>query len=313
MADRHSVTLRAIVEHFTLDVITDAGLSLDEARVRTAELNGTGLEWSGRTAITTGPGLLVIGSDLGNLLWDLPEDEARRQLASYAAAGFVAGIFTWGQDVPEWAVAAADSLAMPLLRTPMTTRAFAPALATYLELELAPRTVLHAGLVDVHGEGVLILGRSGVGKSETALELIRRGHRMVADDTVEVRRLSDQDLIGRAPELVRHFMEIKGIGIVNLRRMYGIGAVKPSGDISLVVALEPWDPGHDSADVDASRAEESTIDVLGVQVPVLTIGVRPGRSTALLIELAATSHRKQRLQGAPRSGVESALDLYGRL
>ncbi len=313
MAQTPSVALEAIVEHFSLDVVTAAGKQLAECRVHTAELNGPGLEWSGRTAITTGPGLLLIGSDLGNLLWDLPEEEARRQLTSYAATGFVAGIFTWGQDVPEWAVALAEPLGMPLLRTALSTRVFAPALATYLELELAPRVTLHAGLVDVHGEGVLILGRSGVGKSETALELIRRGHRMVADDTVEVRRLSDQDLIGRAPELVRHFMEIKGIGIVNLRRMYGIGAVRPSGDISLVVALEPWDPARDFAQIDPSTAEESTIDLLGVQVPVLTIPVKPGRNSALLIELAATSHRKERLQGSTRGGVESALDLYGRL
>ena len=158
------------------------------------------------------------------------------------------------------------------------------------------------------GEGVLILGRSGVGKSETALELIRRGHRLVADDTVEIRRPSDRDLVGRAPGRVRHFMEVKGIGIVNLRLMYGIGSVKATSELSLVVALEMLDPERDYS------LAPDRMELLGVELPMVTIPVRPGRNTAILIETAAMDQRARRLLRPDRDDPRGPTsEVFGRL
>lgn len=307
------MSLAAIVAHFGLEVISTGGADLDWRRVTTADLNRPGLQWAGYTDHFSRARLQVIGRAEAGYILGLPEEERRRRLEGYCAMGFPAAIFTQGLRVPEWAVDIAESFGIPVFGTEVATLDFIANLNAYLALELAPRTLMHAGLVDVFGAGVLILGRSGIGKSETALELIRRGHRMVADDTVEIRRPSDRELIGRAPLLMRHFMEIKGIGIVNLRRMFGIGAVKASGGIDLVVALEQWDPDHSYPEVDALSRAESRIDILGVEVPVLTIPVQPGRNTAVLIESAAVTYRARPRAGIPGAGSESAADLYGRL
>lgn len=314
MAEGRTLPLAQIVEHFQLDVLTTAGKDLGAILVESPDVNRPGLQWAGYSQQFPRQRLQIIGPAEAQYMWGLPRDERRLRLESYVATGFPAAIFTRGLEVPDEALAIANTHAIPLLRTGLATNEFISGLTGYLSLELAARTLMHAGLVDVFGEGVLILGRSGVGKSETALELIRRGHRMVADDTVEIRRPSDRELLGRAPGLMRHFMEIKGIGIVNLRRMYGVGAVKASGSINMVVALEPWEPLPDATESGIRRRLESTIGILGVPLSCLTIPVQPGRNTAGLIEAAAIAHRARRMQGRTAAlGSESAIDLYGRL
>ena len=202
-----------------------------------------------------------------------------------------------GLPVVQRGIDMAQEYQIPILRTTAQTTDFASQVNWFLAMELAPRVILHAGLIDVAGEGVLILGRSGIGKSEAALELIRRGHRLIADDTVEVRRPSEHELIGRAPDRMRYFMEIKGIGIVNLRLLYGIGSVKANADLSIVVSLE-----HLTPDRDFSKEPDRT-EILGVTLPLVTIPVRPGRNTAVLIETAAMDIRARRLahHGGDRS------------
>ncbi len=315
MAEGRTLPLSALVEHFGLDVLTTSGLDLDACLVESAHVNRPGLQWAGYSQQFPRQRLQIIGPAEAEYMWGLPLEERRLRLEAYVATGFPAAVFTRGLDVPAEAIAIAEHNRIPLLRTSRPTGDFVSAVTSYLSLELAARTVMHAGLVDVYGEGVLILGRSGVGKSETALELIRRGHRMVADDTVEIRRPSDRELLGRAPGLMRHFMEIKGIGIVNLRRMYGIGAVKSSGSINMVVALEPWEPpSPDATEAGIRRRLETRIDILGVPLTCLTIPVQPGRNTAGLIEAAAIAHRARRMQGRdPAAGSEPMVDLFGRL
>ena len=157
---------------------------------------------------------------------------------------------------------------------------------------MAPRVTLHGVLVEVYGEGLLIMGDSGVGKSETALELIKRGHRLIADDAVEIRRISRETLIGTAPELIRYYMELRGIGVINARHIFGVGAVKPETDVDLVVNFELWD--NEKA-YDRLGLETEYTSILGVNIPSVTIPVRPGRNLAVILELAAMNNRQKKM------------------
>jgi HPr kinase/phosphorylase len=283
------VPLSAIVANFDLEVLTDAGVDLSTRAVTTAEVNRPGLQWAGYSEHFPTSRIQLIGrAEIGYLL-TLPEPVLWARLEQYCQLGMPAVIIARGMQLDRRAIELADAYGIPVLRTGLPTTDFAGNLNGFLALELAPREVLHAGLVDVAGEGVLIVGRSGIGKSETALELIRRGHRLIADDTVEVRRPTEHDLVGRAPIRMRYFMEVKGIGIVNLRLMYGVGSVKVAGDLSMVVSLEPEVPGRDFSQ------EPDRMEILGVTLPLVTIPVRPGRNVAVLIESAAMDIRARRL------------------
>ena len=284
------VALSAIVTHLQFEVVTDAGVDLTERMITTADVNRPGRQWAGYTEQFPTSAIQVIGESEVAQLRELSEDVLYSRLEQYAQLGVPAVVLTRDQQIDERAMALVAQYAIPILRSPLSTPEVISALSWYLALELAPRAILHAGLVDVSGEGVLIRGRSGIGKSETALELIRRGHRLIADDTVEVRRPSEHDLIGRAPGRMRYFMEVKGIGVVNLRLMYGVGSVKAAADLTMVVSLEPEDP-----DGAPGLGPGPTTEVLGVTLPLVTIPVRPGRNTAILIETAAMDIRAQRL------------------
>jgi HPr kinase/phosphorylase len=288
-ATPRGVPLAVVVDHFALEVLTDAGEDLATRLVTTARVNRPGLQWAGYSEDFPTSRIQLIGrSELGYLL-SLPGEVRFARLEQYAQLGMPAVIVARDLDFDPRALEIAEAYGIPVLRTPKPTTEFAAELQWYLSLELAPRQVMHAGLVDVAGEGVLILGAPGIGKSETALELIRRGHRLIADDTVEVRRPTEHDLIGRAPGRVRSFMEIKGIGIVNLRLMYGIGSVKATADVSMVVSLQLEESDRDFS------LEPDRMDILGVTVPLVTIPVRPGRNVAVLIETAAMDMRARRM------------------
>ena len=157
---------------------------------------------------------------------------------------------------------------------------------------LAPRITRHGCLVEIYGEGILLLGDSGVGKSETTIELIKRGHRLIADDAVEIKRVSDKTLVGSAPELIKHYVELRGIGIVDVRRLFGMGAVKETEKINLVIQLENWVEGKM---YDRLGMDEETIDILGINIPSITIPVRPGRNLAIILEVAAMNNRQKRM------------------
>ncbi len=181
---------------------------------------------------------------------------------------------------------------IPVLRSNDVTSKFLSGLIRYLNVQLAPRTTMHGVLVEVYGEGILMLGESGVGKSETALELVKRGHRLVADDAVEVRRVSDKTLVGTAPDIIRHFIEIRGIGILDVKNLYGVGSVKMTENIDLVVHLELWDVNKN---YDRLGLVDEYTDILGIKVPSLTIPVRPGRNLAIIMEVAAMNNRQKNM------------------
>lgn len=181
---------------------------------------------------------------------------------------------------------------VPLLRTSDATSNGMASLITYLNTELAPRITRHGVLIEVSGEGVLILGDSGVGKSETAVELIKRGHRLIADDAVEIRRVSNNSLIGASPDNIRHFMEIRGIGVINARNIFGMGAVKLSEKINMVIQLEQWDS---SKVYDRMGLDDTYVEILDVKVPMTVIPVKPGRNLAIIVEIAAMNNRQKKM------------------
>ena len=166
------------------------------------------------------------------------------------------------------------------------------ALIVYLKNALAPRVTRHGVLVEIYGEGVLLLGDSGVGKSETAIELVKRGHRLIADDAVEIKRVSDKTLVGTAPEVIRHFIELRGVGIINARRIFGMGAVKMTEKIDMVVQLEPWD---NEKVYDRLGLDNEYVEILGINIPLTVVPVKPGRNLSIIIEAAAMNNRQKKM------------------
>ena len=201
-------------------------------------------------------------------------------------------------------IEAARKYEVPIYRTKNSTSRFMAAVISYLSVELAPRITRHGVLVEVYGEGVLILGESGVGKSETAVELVKRGHRLVADDAVEIKRVSDKSLVGSSPEIIRHFIELRGIGIIDVRRIFGMGAVKPTEKIDMVIAFDAW---NEKKHYDRLGLVTEYTDILGIQIPSLTIPVRPGRNLAVVVEVAAMNNRQKKM------GFNPAQELNDRL
>lgn len=204
------------------------------------------------------------------------------------------------EDVLNEFLEPAKTYEVPLLQAKMQTSFVMSSLVSFLNVELAERETVHGVLVEVSGEGVLIMGESGVGKSETVVELIKRGNRLVADDAVEIRRVSQKTLVGSAPENIRHFMELRGIGIIDARRVFGMGAVKLTEKIDLVINLEPWD---DTKAYERMGLADEHMNILGIDVPMYTVPVNPGRNLAIIIEVAAINYRLKKM------GYNSAKEL----
>ena len=186
----------------------------------------------------------------------------------------------------------AELYEIALLETADRTSSFTAALTASLNTHLAPRITRHGVLVEVYGEGVLILGDSGIGKSETAIELVKRGHRLIADDAVEIKRVSAKTLVGSAPDLIKYYIELRGIGVVDVRRLFGMGSVKATEKIDLVINLEPWDADKI---YDRFGLDEEFADILGIKIPSLTIPVKPGRNLAIILEIAAMNNRQKKM------------------
>jgi HPr kinase/phosphorylase len=195
-------------------------------------------------------------------------------------------------EPPKEILEVAKIFEVPLLRTAMATTDFVASLIASLKIHLAPTITRHGVLVEVYGEGILILGDSGIGKSETAIELIKRGHRLIADDAVEISKVSEKTLVGRAPSIIRHYMELRGIGIIDVKRIFGVGAVKETEKIQLVIKFEPWIEGKL---YDRMGLDNETVEILGITIPAITIPVRPGRNLAVILEIAAMNQRLKKM------------------
>ncbi len=287
----YSVPLSRIIAERSLETIYLPDLA-ESIGVTNAGVNRPGLQFAGFYDHYEPSRLQIIGKVEHLYLAQLPPEERALQLDRFFASGPVGVIITSDLEITPEMLACAEKHRVPLLRTSLMTSAYMAALIAFLNTELAPRITRHGVLVEVYGEGILLLADSGVGKSETAIELVKRGHRLIADDAVEIRRVSAKTLVGRAPEIIRHYVELRGIGIVDVRRLFGMGAVKDTEKIDLIINLEHWVQGKM---YDRLGLEEQTTEILGIQVPSILIPVRPGRNLAIIIEIAAMNNRQKKM------------------
>lgn len=299
----YSIPLGDIIDEFKLEVLY-LPENMADRRVTKSELNRPGLKLAGFGELFDPKRIQLIGRVEFEYLSKLGEDEAEKRFESLVLEKPVAVIFTTSLPVSERELETCKKYGVPLLRTDWLTSSFMAALIASLNVSLAPRVTRHGVLVEVYGEGILILGDSGVGKSETAIELVKRGHRLIADDAVEIKRVSAVSLVGTAPEIIRHYVELRGIGIVDVRRIFGMGAVKVSEKIDMIIKLEPWVQGKM---YDRFGLESEYTEILGINIPTTTIPVRPGRNLAIILEIAAMNNRQKKM------GYDTAVEFNKKL
>lgn len=289
--DLYKISLSKIIDRFSLESIYMPDLP-DNIEISCARISRPGLQMTGFYAYFEPARIQIIGMMEAHYISLMSPEERCERLDAFFATKPSGLIVTSGNEIPEEMLAAAEKYGVPLMRTQDRTSEFVAALTAYLNVELGPRITRHGVLVEVYGEGILLIGDSGVGKSETAIELVKRGHRLIADDAVEIKRVSATTLVGQAPEIIRHYVELRGVGIVDVRRLFGMGAVKQSEKIDLVINLEVWQ--EDKA-YDRMGLEEHTMDLLGISVPMIVIPVSPGRNLSAVIEVAAMNNRQKRM------------------
>jgi HPr kinase/phosphorylase len=300
---KYSVSLKAIIDHFELESVY---LPMDASKIgiNQTDINRPGLQIMGFYEYFSPDRIQVLGKTEFAYLAKIDETERTEHLDRLFSMKIPALIIT--RELPYFPemTEIAQKYGVPLLRSKEGTSGFMAALIAFLNLHLAQRITRHGVLIEVYGEGMLILGESGVGKSEVAVELIKRGHRLVADDAVEIRRVSNISLVGSSPENIRHFLEIRGIGIVNARRLFGMGAVKVTEKIDLIVELEAWDS---EKVYDRMGLNNEFTSIMGVKVPCTTIPVKPGRNLAVILEVAAMNNRQKKM------GYNAAQELLDNL
>jgi len=275
-----------LVNRMNLDVVAgEAGLN---RVIQVADLHRPGMEIAGYFDYYPAERVQILGKTELTFFQTLSDEQKQERIARMISDVTPCFVISRGQDIPEELMTKAEEASDPVLRSPLTTTILASRLTNFLENELAPTTTIHGVLVDVYGVGVLITGSSGIGKSETALELVKRGHRLVADDAVEIRQTADNQLYGSAPDLIKHLLEIRGIGIINVMTLFGAGAVRNVKKISIVMALENW---QQDKQYDRIGLDEEKTQIIDTEIPLLTIPVRPGRNLAVIIEVAAMNYR----------------------
>jgi len=277
------------VDMFSLEILNRGG-DFDEATLSIIDVNRPGLQFEGFYDYFDPRRLQVIGKAEFMFLKGMEPSERKKCFDDLFLYDIPALVIARDLDCFEECMESAKQHEKTLLRTPETTVDFTSHAIEYLNRELAPCVTRHGVLLDIHGEGVMITGDSGIGKSESAIELIMRGHRLVADDAVEIRRISNQ-LIGTAPEVIRHYIELRGIGVIDVRQLFGMRAIKVESQLDLVVHFEQWD---NTKFYDRLGIEDHFTEILDIKVPCLTIPVRPGRNLASIVEVAAMNNRHRR-------------------
>lgn len=291
MEESYSVKLLKVIEEFNLEVMHLPDLP-ENILISCTRVNRPGLQMVGFYDHYEQQRLQIIGKVENLYLESLPKKERMMRLEDFFKSLPAGVIYTSSINIDKSVISLAEKYRVPLLRTSKSTSDFMAALIAFLNVELGPRITRHGVLVEVYGEGILLLGDSGVGKSETAIELLKRGHRLIADDAVEIKRVSATSLVGRAPDIIRHYVELRGIGIVDVRRLFGMGAVKESEKIDLVINLESWqqDKMYDRLGLD-----EQTTEILGIKVPRIVLPVSSGRNLSVVIEVAAMNNRQKKM------------------
>lgn len=296
------VTVSNVQEKLFLELCAgEAGI---ERQIHTSDISRPGLEMAGYFDYYLADRVQLLGKTELSFFANLNEKERIDRMNRLCSPTTPAIIVAHEMEVPIELLEAAESKGIPVLKTDVPTTRFSGMLANYLSGRLAPMTALHGVLVDVYGIGILITGKSGVGKSETALELVKRGHRLVADDLVEIRQVAKNVLIGNPPKLLEHMLEIRGVGIVDMMTLFGASAVKSDKRILIIVDLEFWDPDkiYDRLGID-----EEKLKIMDSELTKLTVPVRPGRNLSVIIEVAAMDYRMKKL------GVNAAEDFTKKL
>lgn len=291
-----------LMNHFDFELVSgEEGL---HRPITTSDISRPGLELAGFFTYYPAERLQLIGRTELSFFNGLEGRMRVERMADLCRDETPGIIVSRGLDVPEELANASENSGVPIMRSTQTTTRLSSRLTNFLESKLAPMTAIHGVLVDIYGVGVLITGASGVGKSETALELVKRGHRLVADDSVEIRQEGENYLVGNAPELIRHLLEIRGLGIINVMTLFGARAIRNYKKVTLVVHLELWD---EDKIYDRIGLDEQSMKIIDTEVTKLTIPVRPGRNLAVIVEVAAMNYRLKRM------GMDAAKQFSDRL
>ena len=298
-----SVKLESIIEKMKLENLTPE-LDISKIKITQPDINRPALQLAGYFEHFEATRLQVIGFVEYSYIEGLPEARKREIYTRLLSSEIPAIVFCRELQPDELFLKTAIEHKVPLLMTKKSTSAFMAEIIRWLNVKLAPCISVHGVLVDVYGEGVLITGESGIGKSEAALELIKRGHRLVTDDVVEIRKINEHTLMGTSPEITRHFIELRGIGIIDVKTLYGVECVKEKQQIDLVIKLEDW---KKEAEYDRLGLEEEYAEYLGNKVVCHSLPIRPGRNLAVIVETAAVNHRQKKM------GYNAAQELYRRV
>ena len=296
------VTTKDIKDQFNLSLVSgEEGIG---RHISISDISRPGIEIAGYFTHYPSDRIQLLGKTEISFLGLLEPEEKQDRMMKLCALDTPVIIIAHDMEVPEELIFASNEKSVPVLTTKMPTTRFSSKLTNFLESKLAPTTAVHGVLVDIYGVGVLITGKSGVGKSETALELVKRGHRLVADDCVEIRQEGENILVGSAPKLIEHLLEIRGLGIIDIMTLFGASAIRSYKRITLIIELEIWD---EKKPYDRLGIEEEKMEIIDTPITKLTVPVRPGRNLAVIIEVAAMNHRLKRM------GVNAAEDFAKRL
>ncbi|MBQ3104323.1 MAG: HPr(Ser) kinase/phosphatase [Lachnospiraceae bacterium] len=298
-----SVGLNRIIEKMNLTNLTPE-IDVDHIRVTQPDINRPALQMAGFFEHFDAARLQIIGYVEYTYMERMSKEDKEEIYDKLLSCPIPAIVFCRELEPDPLFLQKALEKQVPVFSTRKTTSAFMAEIIRWLNVKLAPCISVHGVLVDVYGEGVLITGESGIGKSEAALELVKRGHRLVTDDVVEIRRVSEQTLIGTAPDITKHFIEVRGIGIVDIKTLFGVSSVKDTQNIDLVIRLEDWDKDKE---YDRLGLEEQYTEYLGNKVVCYNLPIRPGRNLAIICESAAVNHRQKKM------GYNAAKELYARV
>ncbi|MCR4772440.1 MAG: HPr(Ser) kinase/phosphatase [Oscillospiraceae bacterium] len=303
MDQKYSVNLSTLVNEFELNVAYKPP-HYEEVRVVTPDLNRPGMQLIGFFSHFDNDRLQIMGIVETMYLKTLPSVERRKCFEMLLKRDIPALIICHGMEVYPECMEMAQKYGVTLLTTEIETSVFEAELIATLNVYLGPRIMRHGVMMEVYGEGILLTGESGVGKSETAIELVKRGHRLIADDAVEIKKISYNTLFASAPDLIRHYIELRGIGVVDVMRLFGMGAVKSYEQLSLIINIEPWEDGKM---YDRLGLENNYSTLLGVKIPTISVPIKPGRNLAVIVEVAAMNNRQKKM------GFNSAQEFTDRI
>ncbi|MBR3555502.1 MAG: HPr(Ser) kinase/phosphatase [Oscillospiraceae bacterium] len=303
MEPRYSVKLSQLVEEFGLKKVYTPP-NFENVRIVTPDLNRPGMQLVGFFSHFDNERIQLMGTVEIMYLKTLPSTERRKIFAELMKRHIPALIICHSMQIYPECLEMAEKYQVSLLATDLDTSVFEAELITSLNIYLGPRITRHGTMLEVYGEGILLTGESGVGKSETAIELVKRGHRLIADDAVEIKKISYRTLFAESPPLIQHYIELRGIGVVDVMRLFGMGAIKSRQELDLIINIETW---QDGMMYDRLGLENQYTTLLGVQVPIMKIPVKPGRNLAVIIEVAAMNNRQKKL------GFNSAQEFTERI